>query len=279
MSETKKSTNTLVFYFPDVDRDFQMVMSQLTLAQKISTEYGLSFVVHLDNGNRRSLLNLTKSVHASIVVSLMPLDELTTAQLQKLGIHILCLGDPKIENSWGPYEIAYQIGAAQARACFQAGYKRISFVHSQEVVAPAVIQARKIALRDVAAEHGQSYVPSIALPFDPQKRLEVFLEAVNENRDVDAYCCSRNFVAATVISFLRDMGRHIPCSAGVIGYGDDPLCEIVRPALTAATLDMESILRTLAQSINNVIDGDGSMMSLPENLVRVFYRGSLVPSR
>lgn len=272
-----QSPKTVVFHFPATTHDFQMSMSFLPIVREALSRHNLNFVVHLSMTNTHNTLRMAKSVNASAVVTLDYFAPDIQTELEAHNIKVIPLMSPVNDSDWGFAEIGYFLGVKQAQMCFEAGYQKIAYVTMEGCSPQNAIEARYAGIRDEAKRHGQNRVNRINLPEDPYLHIDYFLTQLRRNRGVDAFCCQRNMGAASILSMSRQIGKDIPREVGIIGYGDDPICELMRPQMSLVNLRMDIVLEALAESIIQIIDGKDAMVPLPDNAIEKIFRGTTPP--
>jgi DNA-binding LacI/PurR family transcriptional regulator len=89
-----------------------------------------------------------------------------------------------------------------------------------------------------------------------------------------------DIMAVAGLSVAHEMGLNVPTDLSIVGWDDSPLCEVVRPPLTALTRDIPAYGARAAALLLQVIAADGAAGDGPSIEVahpRLTPRGSTAP--
>jgi DNA-binding LacI/PurR family transcriptional regulator len=205
-------------------------------------EQGLSMVTHLaEEGHGRPLPDLCAAVDASVVISLIPFDEETTAALHRAGAEVV------LGTGGGARSELQEIGRLQARHVLEPGRTRLGYALPAQHASQWRVRER---LRGVAAECAERGLPEPVA-------LEVALDADRAAEAVDrwtgagvtAVCAYNDETALAVLAGMHLRGLRAPADLAVIGVGDTAATRVSIPPLSTIGFDYEATGRGLAHLV------------------------------
>ena len=211
-------------------------------------EHGLSLLTHLVEGHGRPLPDLCAAVDASVVISLLPLDEETSAALQRAGAEVV-LG----AGSQAGAELR-EIGRLQAEHLIALGRERLGYALPSLHAAQFRVQER---LRGVAAackDHELVEPVAISVDMDAAQAASAVDRWVGES--VTGVCAYNDETAMAVLAGMNQRGLRAPEDLAVIGVGDLPAAQVSIPPLSTIAFDYARTGRDLAQVVMDTLEGE-----------------------
>ncbi len=165
-----------------------------------------------------------------------------------------------LDDEQGTYEIVNYL--------ISQGHRKIAFLSDNaQGVDLARLNGYKKALSDARIEYRESNFLKI------RPRSEEIDESLNEIcshvNEFTAIMCVSDLYAVTLISALRDRGISVPEDISVVGFDDNMLGQIYRPALTTVHQDVKAKGITAADTLLKQLAGQKTpnQIKLPTRLV------------
>jgi DNA-binding LacI/PurR family transcriptional regulator len=211
-------------------------------------EQGLSLVTHLVEGHGRPLPDLCAAVDASAVISLIPLDQETSAALERAGAEVV-LG----AGSQAIAELR-EIGRLQARHLIELGRERIGYALPGEHAAQFRVQERLRGVVAECADHGLAEPLAINVEMDAAQAATAVDQWVGAS--VTGVCAYNDELAMAVLAGMNERGLRAPDDLAVIGVGDLPAARVSIPPLSTIAFDYEQTGRDLARIVVDSLEGE-----------------------
>lgn len=148
------------------------------------------------------------------------------------------------------------------------GHKKIAFLSdNQSGVDLARLTGYKKALKDA----GIKYKSSNFLQIHPKSDEidESLVEICDRSKEFTAIFCVSDLYAVTLISALTDRGINVPEDISIVGFDDNMLAQLHRPALTTVHQDVKAKGITAADTLLKQLAGQKTpnQIKLPTHLV------------
>jgi DNA-binding LacI/PurR family transcriptional regulator len=210
-------------------------------------EHGLSLVTHLVEGHGRPLPDLCAAVDASVVISLIPLDDETSAAVQRTGAEVV-LGAGREAR-----EELREIGRIQARHLIDLGRERLGYAVPGPLATQFRVQERLRGVVEECADRGFAEPIAIAIDMDGDAAATAVDEWVRAS--VNGVCAYNDETAMAVLAGLNLRGLRAPDDIAVIGVGDIPAAQVSIPPLATVGFDYAQTGRDLAQIVVDTLEG------------------------
>ncbi len=173
------------------------------------------------------------------------------------------------------YDGGYRLG----RLLLDAGHRRIAFIGY--LVADTVMQ-RLSGLRDAIADAGLPFDRSLVAEINPDDRLGDWshlvepktAELLGRAQPPTAIFASCDAVARSVYRAASAVGRRIPADLSVVGFDDDPLAQVLSPALTTVRQPFDEMGRSAFELLERLIADPSCAVEHRSVAVEVVARGS-----
>ncbi|MGW0598905.1 LacI family DNA-binding transcriptional regulator [Streptomyces sp. NPDC002776] len=133
-------------------------------------------------------------------------------------------------------------------------------------------QDRLAGFRDALARRGHPYIPIVEGGFTYDSGATAMARLLTEHPHIDGVFVANDLMAQGACDVLREHGRRVPDDVAVIGFDDSSAALACRPALTTVRQPMEEMAGTMAQLLQEHIEGGRteptSVIFEPELVVR-----------
>lgn len=211
-------------------------------------EHGLSLVTHLSEGHGRPLPDLCAAVDASAVISLIPLDEETSAALERAGAEVV-LG----AGSQARAELQ-EVGRVQAQHLIDSGCERIAYALPAEHAAQFRVRERLRGVAEACADHGLPEPLALNVDMSAEQAASVVDRWVGAG--VTGVCAYNDELAMAVLAGLHARGLRAPEDLAVVGVGDLPAAQVCIPPLSTVAFDYARTGRDLARVLVESLEGE-----------------------
>ena len=135
----------------------------------------------------------------------------------------------------------YQAVVSAVRYLISSGHHKIAYIHKAKNLLSN--KTRLTAFWDTLSANGIPVDPRnlISLTFDSTNDIVISsIEQLFQSDDhPDAVFAASDYLAATAIRVILDLGLRVPEDVSVIGFGDTALCKLVSPSITSLTYPLE----------------------------------------
>lgn len=211
-------------------------------------EHGLSLVTHLVEGHGRPLPDLCAAVDASAVISLIPLDEETSAALQRAGAEVV-LG----AGSQARAELR-EIGRLQAEHLIGLGRERLGYALPALHSAQFRVQERLRGVATACEDHELAEPVAVSVEMDVEQAASAVDRWIGEA--VTGVCAYNDETAMAVLAGMNRRGLRAPEDLAVIGVGDLPAAQVSIPPLSTIAFDYARTGRDLARVVMDTLEGE-----------------------
>lgn len=124
-------------------------------------------------------------------------------------------------------------------------------------------QDRLNGFRHAMARHGHAYVPSVAGNFTLESGESAMAHLLASTPRLDGVFASNDLMALGAIHELQNQGRRVPDDVAVVGFDDNALAALSRPAITTVRQPIEEMAGRMARMLLEQIESaDGRVTSV-----------------
>lgn len=117
----------------------------------------------------------------------------------------------------------------------------------------------KNALQDYNLNYDPSYL--IETDLDPKKVNDVMIRIKQQDSDIDGIFVANDTFAANIIKELKKENYRIPEDIKIIGFNNDPICQLITPTLSTIDYPGYKMGVLAAESIINHLNGNLNLRS------------------
>ncbi|MFD0803762.1 LacI family DNA-binding transcriptional regulator, partial [Streptomonospora algeriensis] len=155
------------------------------------------------------------------------------------------------------------------------GHRRIGRVAGPEDLVHT--GARTAALVESAYEHGLQPPPVVHTDYTGESGAQATRELLSGPEPPSALVYDNDVMAVAGLGAAQELGVTVPDRLSVVAWDDSPLCQVVRPALTAIRRDLPEHGRLAASLLLDSVAG-GSARHVPVSPGELVVRGSTAPA-
>ncbi|MUL40504.1 LacI family transcriptional regulator [Streptomonospora sp. PA3] len=199
-------------------------------------------------------------------------DDPRVGALAEIGLPAVVVGGP--EGTGGlPCVWADDGGCMRAAVAHLArlGHRRIGRVAGPEALVHTGV--RTGALEESAREHGMAPPRTVHTDYTGDGGARATRELLAGAEPPTALVYDNDLMAAAGLGVAQELGIAVPDRLSVIAWDDSPLCQVVRPALTAIRRDLHEHGRLAASLLLEAVAG-GAARQVPAPLGELVARGS-----
>jgi len=150
----------------------------------------------------------------------------------------------------------YQAGYEAARHLIQQRCKRLAFVGGPDYL--QISNDRKAGFLKAIQDHGLNIYSEFMghLTFDPVSAADYTSTLFSSSFFPDGIFCVSDRLATGVWRWLQNNGYTIPDDVALIGFNNDPVCEIMSPNLSSVDQDAYEMGREAAKLCLNQLDNN-----------------------
>lgn len=206
----------------------------------------------------------------ALVVSIQAADPLPHL-LASAGVPIVLFARPEPAQPVSHVDLDHYAGARLAAEHLLArGCRRIATIRAPQDIPAA--RARLDGFRDTLARAGRHRPPVAEGTFTLDSGAVAMTRLLEEHPDIDGVFAANDLMAQGACQVLREQGRRIPQDVAVIGFDDSSIAVTCRPPLTTVRQPVERMAATMAQLLEEHVQGvrtePASTMFEPELIVR-----------
>jgi DNA-binding LacI/PurR family transcriptional regulator len=116
------------------------------------------------------------------------------------------------------------------------GHKRIARVAGLAKLRHT--QVRTTALEQAMARHGLPAADVVTTDYSGEEGMRATRTLLSQRDRPTAVIYDNDIMAVAALGVAQEMGLRVPDDVSIIAWDDSPLCQLVRPALTALSRDV-----------------------------------------
>jgi DNA-binding LacI/PurR family transcriptional regulator len=237
---------------------------------------GLLLLVAPDHGEALEAMRAwwaEKRVDGVVLTDLWAEDRRVPA-LERMGVPTVLVGPPR-EDSALPSVWSDDCTAVTAAVdhLVRLGHRRIARVAGLPALQHT--RDRTHAFRDAAARHGLRRAPVVSTDYSWEQGARATHDLLCRRDRPTAVLYDSDVMALAGLSAARQLGVAVPDELSIVAGDDSQLCEMVFPALTAISRDVQAYGASVASVLLDVLDGRGASHQEPTPEVR--HRESTAP--
>ncbi|MDA0565618.1 LacI family transcriptional regulator [Streptomonospora sp. S1-112] len=181
-------------------------------------------------------------------------DDPRVGALRETGLPAVVVGGP--EHTQGlPCVWADDAGAMRAAVDHLAalGHRRIGHVAGPDAFVHTA--ARTDSLRAAAREHGMETPRVVHTDYTGEGGAEAARRLLGERPRPSALIFDNDLMAVAGLGAVQESGLSVPADVSIVAWDDSPLCESVRPGLTAVRRDLPEHGRLAASLLLEAVAG------------------------
>ena len=179
------------------------------------------------NMNNKLMLNEFLAQGVDAIVILSPYDMLPESPIPCLRVDTNENDDIGIDKEYGCYELVKHLIHAH-------GHRNIAYL----TFVPRGSRNRFSGYLKALSEVGIAPGKELFIATRNNREVEANILKLIESGKATAFCCSNDFLAAQLITFLQRNGIRIPDDVAVTGYDGLKMTELIRPAITTVIQPM-----------------------------------------
>jgi DNA-binding LacI/PurR family transcriptional regulator len=261
-SLSKRETRTIGVIIPDIETYF--FSSILTGIQNVASAAGYKVMISQSKESHKTEVANTHAFMTNWVDGLLICHSKETKSFEHIKLHLksgipiihfdrvcdeLSTSKVLLDDLNGGYMVTEHL--------ITQGCKRILFISGPEHL--NVCRKRQEGYMKALKKHNISFDPSLICITDLTIKsiLEHVDRALETDRSIDAIFSISDIGAIKIIVHLKGKGIKIPQQVAIAGFGNDPMGEIIEPALTSFNPQTNKIGETVAQLFfDQLIEGD-----------------------
>lgn len=175
------------------------------------------------------------------------------AEVAAQPVPVVFVGDPQVPGA--PFVDLRNREAARiaTRRLIEQGRTRLAMV-----CGPADMHAareRRAGFLEELAAHGLEPVAQVVGDFTMQTGRRATADFLAGQPGIDGIFAASDLTAWGALQALSEAGLQVPEDVALVGFDDSPVAEAVTPALTTMTNPAETLARTAATMLRDLIDG------------------------
>ncbi|WP_233189188.1 substrate-binding domain-containing protein [Subtercola sp. Z020] len=165
-------------------------------------------------------------------------------------------------------------GGAQVDHLIDRGHRRLAYAASDDPQLERSSTLRQGAVLTRAEERGITTPFVVAMPLERQAARSALAALLSRDHPPTAVCAYNDHVAMAVLAAASDLGLSVPSDVAVIGVDDDPVAQLMTPALSSVRAELGDFVDEFAAEIAaGIVGSDSPEVKLPASPV-VVIRGS-----
>ena len=223
---------------------------------------GFHLSIHITNNNleqEKIILNKLSSDKNSAGIILVPLQENPKLykNIIKSPVPFVCI-EKKIDHP----EV-YSVTSSNYKATYLSTNHLIKRHHNTIVLLipneeQSVISDRLEGYKKALEENNIYYRSTLVIEFDPEwneERIDHEIQIAYEKLQPSACIACGNNLTLSLLRSLQIMGKECPRDLSIIGFGDNPWCEIATPPMTMIRHNTEEMTSVAGKMLENLING------------------------
>jgi DNA-binding LacI/PurR family transcriptional regulator len=237
---------------------------------------GLLLLVARDHGEALEAMRgwwAEKRVDGVVLTDLWAEDRRVPA-LERMGVPTVLVGPPRADSAM-PSVWSDDCAAVTAAVdhLVELGHRRVARVAGLPALQHT--RDRTHAFREAAARHGLRRAPVVSTDYSWEQGARATHDLLRRRDRPTAVLYDSDVMALAGLSAARQLGVAVPGELSVVAGDDSQLCEMVFPALTAVSRDVQAYGASVAAVLLDVLDGRGASRQEPTPVVR--HRESTAP--
>ena len=212
-----------------------------------------------------------RRVDGVLVVDLY-VDDQRVPVLEQLGLPAVVVGGP---DGLGSLPGVWSDDAAAVDAAVDylvaLGHSRIGRVAGLPELRHT--QVRTEAVAAAMARHGLPYAGVVTTDYTGEEGARATRALLSRQARPTAVIYDNDVMAVAALGVAQEMGLRVPDDVSIIAWDDSPLCQLVRPALTALSRDITAYGAHAARMLLALLD-TGEITTTEDTAARLVVRGS-----
>ncbi|MGM7774677.1 LacI family DNA-binding transcriptional regulator [Arthrobacter sp. KNU-44] len=259
--------------------DWPIGTSTSTLLSSLSQQLqdvGLTFLIRYLAPGAQNFAELWRSLTPAGIISFIEFGEDLTDRARHENVPLIMAAFERLHADPAHVDIPEQRTArTQAEHLHSRGRKYLAFAFPDDDRLGAFSQPRLEGVRAFADEHGLPEVPTVIVPLEPEPAAKAIETLLTSHPQTDGICCYNDEVAAATSIALQSLGKRVPVDVAVIGVDDDPIAQLVSPALSTVRIDTATVAQGIVESLRAAIAGEAHRREpMDASSVRLIVRDS-----
>ncbi|NUW32187.1 LacI family DNA-binding transcriptional regulator [Nonomuraea sp. SMC257] len=196
--------------------------------------------------------------------------------VETLGMPAVVIGHP---SAAGPLPAVWSDEAAAMRGVIEhlaaLGHRRVGRVAGPAALAHTAI--RDAAFEEALAALGLEGAPAAHTDYTGEAGARATRRLLSSRARPTAIVYDNDIMALAGLSVAQEMGLEVPAGLSVVAWDDSPLCQVVRPPLTALARDIPASGARAAQLLLRMAAGE-RVAGVEDAAARLRPRGSTAPA-
>ncbi|WNV86866.1 substrate-binding domain-containing protein [Umezawaea sp. Da 62-37] len=239
--------------------------------------YSLLLQMVHDHGHEIEVHRRWRNDHSvdGVLICDVGVDDGRVPALEELGLPAVVIGPPSVSGALASIWSDDGVSLAEAvRYLVTLGHRRIARVGGLPHLAHTAIRTRRFAA--LAEEFGLDSAVAVPSDYTGEDGARVTRDLLGGGDRPTALIYDNDIMAVAGLAAAQGMGLSVPRDLSIVAWDDSPVCQLVRPPLTALARDISAYGTHAARLLLAAVDGL-PVTSVHDEPAHLSPRGSTAP--